>query len=168
MVAFKIYGDFGMERCTENKNLLVKILRNRICYKVKRFASFWLEFWHNTHLLKKLKFKIFQIWTPTKKKLKFSPISPNFGPNISKSGISNICSHLKLIGFQNILMWHFMVVGSCVQYFWSFWDRIFAKNHDFLIKTLKNRICSKIKSLASFSLKFSHNTCITNTNTKKK
>ena len=49
VIAFKIYGHFGMERCTKNKILLVKILKNRIRHKIKRFALFLFKFEHNTH-----------------------------------------------------------------------------------------------------------------------
>ena len=61
-----------------------------------------------------------------------------------------------------------MVVGSCVQYLWPFVDGIFTENQYFLVKTIKNRVCSKIKNLASFSLKFSQNTYIDNANMSKK
>ena len=45
---------------------------------------------------------------------------------------------------------------------------ILTEDQNFLVKTLKIWVSSKIKRLASFSLKFSHNTYITNTNRKKK
>ena len=64
VAAFKIHGHFGMERWTKNTILLVKILKNRVGYNIKRFASLLLKFWHNTHfesknMLKKSNFPRF-------------------------------------------------------------------------------------------------------------
>ena len=88
MIAFKIYGHFGMERCTNNKILLVKILKNEIFYKINRFLLFLLKFLHNTHfdsknMSKELNFKIFKFGPPTKKNFKVPQISQSFGPKFS-------------------------------------------------------------------------------------
>ena len=176
MIAFKIYGDFWMERCTKNKNLLVKILKNGICYKIKRFTLFWLKFWHNTHFdsrntLTKLNFKIFQISTPYEEKFKFSPISSIFGQQFPNRDLPIFVHTWNLLTFKiyifGIFWQNFMVVGSCVQYLWFFWDGILTEISNFIVKTPKNWIYPKITSLASFAIKFSHNTYITNTNMKK-
>ena len=75
--------------------------------------------------------------------------------------------HFKLVVFYLIHKWDilakFYLRDSCIQLLWPFWDGILVKNLYFLVKTLKNGICSKIKSLASFLLIFSHNTYNANT-----
>ena len=76
---FKIYGHLGMKRCLKNTILLLRILKNGIHYKIKRFSMFLLKFGQNTYfdsenMFQKLNFQNFQIWTPTKKNLNFPPI----------------------------------------------------------------------------------------------
>ena len=163
-----------MEGCTKNRILLVKILKNRIRYKIKRFASFWLKFWHNTHfdskkMFKKLNFKNFHFWTPHGENLQIFPDSPDFLPKISQSGLTNIFSHLKLLGFQDILMWHILAKFHGFRWLHSVVVAFLGWYIDRKpVKTLKNRVCSKIKNLASFSLIFSQNTYISKTNMSKK
>ena len=111
-------------------------------------------------------FKNFPILTPHKEQNENFPHFPRFLTKI-------------LIFVQTWNLWaskiyicgtfwqNYIAVGSWVPYLWPVWDLIFAKNHNFLVKTPKNWICSKIKTLASFLLKVSHNTYITNTTTKK-
>ena len=146
MVGFKIYGDFGMERCTNNKNLLIKIFKHGIFYKIKRFASFWLKFWHDIHFDRNIYWKswiskFIKFWLITKKNFNFPPIFPIFGQKFPNRDLLIFVHTWDLLAFKIYICgtsWqNFMFVGS-VQYLWSFWDRIFAKNHDFLVKTLKN------------------------------
>lgn len=59
-------------------------------------------------MLKKSNFKNFQIWTPYEEKLQIFPDFPDFWPKLSQSGLTNIFSHLKLLGFQDIYMWHIL------------------------------------------------------------
>ena len=70
---------------------------------------------------------------------------------------AHACSLLKLFSFNiyiyNTFRQNVMVEGGCVQNLWPFL-------YSTLVKTLKNWMCYKIKSLDSFSLKFwrnSHN-----------
>ena len=82
----KFMAILGWRVARRIKLFVIKILENEIRYKIKRFASLWLKFWHKTHfysknIFKKLNVKNFQFWTPHEEKLKFSPISPIFGQN---------------------------------------------------------------------------------------
>ena len=164
-----------MEGCTKSKVFLVKILKNGIRYKIKKVSSFLLKFWHKTHfnsknMFKKLNFKNL-IWTPKKKNFEFPPISPIFSPKFPNRDLRIFFHTWNFLAFKKYkcgTFWqHYMVLGNCVQYLWPFWDRILTENL-LLVKTLKHWVCSKIMNLDSFSLKFSHNTYITNTNMEKK
>ena len=105
----------------------------------------------------------FQIWTPTKKNLNFFSISPIFGPKFPNRDLLIFFHTWNFLAFKIYIcgtFWqNFMVVGSFVQYLWPFWDHTLTEYLRFLVKALKNWICSKIKGLASFSLKF-HTTLI--------
>ena len=48
MIAFTIYEHFWMEHCPKNQNFLIKRLKDWICYKIKSFASFALQFLHKS------------------------------------------------------------------------------------------------------------------------
>ena len=72
------------------------------------------------------------------------------------------------IYIYNTFWQNFMVVGGCVQKLWPFWYSTLVENQNFLVKTLKNWMCYKIKSLDSFSLKFWHNTHNNDTEVLKK
>ena len=77
------------------------------------------------------------------------------------------CTLLELFIFNiymnNIFWQYFMVVYGCLQKSWRLWYSRFVENQNFLVKTLKNWICNKIKSLDPFWLKFWHITHNNNT-----
>ena len=56
------------------------------------------------------------------------------------------------------LFYSLNITNSFVQNVLSFWDGTLPENQNFLAKTLKDGIYSKIKSLDSISLRFWHNT----------
>ena len=69
---------------------------------------------------------------------------------------------LETFYFQNIhinTFWKtFMVAGDCNQILWPLWHSTLFEYQNFLVRTLQNWMCYKIKSLDSFSLKLWHNT----------
>ena len=52
--------------------------------------------------------KFFKFRLPMKKKTLIFPDFSDFWPSFSQSGITNIFSHLALVSFQDIHMWHIL------------------------------------------------------------
>ena len=172
----KFMAILGWSVARRIKFFLSKSLKTEYAIKSRDLLCFYSNF--NTTLILIVEIcwnsqilKIFKFGPPTKKDFKFSPISPIFGQKFPNRDLLIYFHTWNFLAFKIYIcgtFWqNFMVVGSCVQYLWPFWDRILTENPSFLVKTLKNWICPKITSLASFSIKFSHNTYITNTNMKK-
>ena len=165
-----------MKCCKKLKFFLSKSLKTEYAIKPRDLLRFYSNFDKRTILIVKIYCKshiskIFKFGPPKKKNFKFSLISPISGKKFPNRNLSIFFHTWNLVTFKIYIcdtFWqNFMVVGSCVQYLWPFWNGIFTENLSFLVKTHKDGICSKIKNLTLFSLKFLHNTHITNTNIKK-
>ena len=116
LVVLKLYGHFGMEHCTKNK-ILVKILKNRIRHKIKRYALFLLKLKHKLILIvekcwKSQILKFFKFGPPTKKNLKFSLISPIFGQKLPNRDLLIYFHTWNFLAFKiYIYMWH--ILAKC-------------------------------------------------------
>ena len=109
----KFMAILGWSVARRIKFFLSKSLKTEYAIKSRDLLCFYSNF--NTTLIliveicwKSQILKNFQIWTPHKENPQIFLDFLDFWPKISQSGLTNIFSHLKLLVFQDIYMWHIL------------------------------------------------------------